>query len=99
MAETISVRFDKDLQKDLSKIEKTWRADRSEVVRRLLARAIQEWKIEHSLQQIGAGAMSIGKASEECGISKWDIIELLKEKNIDWIGYTKKDLERDLANL
>jgi len=99
MADTISVRFDKGLQRDLSKIEKTWCADRSEVIRRLLAKAIQEWKTEDCLEKIKAHAMSVGKAADECGISLWEMLELLKEKNIDWIGYKKEDLERDLKVL
>ena len=52
MADTISVRFDKDLQVDLSKIEKKWKADRSEVIRRLLAEAIKKWKIDNFLEEV-----------------------------------------------
>ena len=68
-------------------------------MRRLLANAVQNWKIENCLEEIKAHKMSIGKAAEECGISVWGILEILKEKNIDWIGYGKEDLEKDLEFL
>lgn len=97
MTDTISVRFDKQLQKDLSKIEKKWKTDRSEAIRRLLAKAINEWKIGNCLEDIRENRTSIGKAAEECEISIWEFLDLLKEKNIDWIEYSKEDLERDLA--
>ena len=97
MADTISVRFDKELQSDLSKIEREWRADRSEVIRRLLSNAIKAWKFENCIEEIKAHRMSVGKAAEECGVSLWVILELLKDKNIDWVGYDKEDLSRDLG--
>ena len=99
MTDTISVRFDKDIQRDLSRIEKTWRADRSEVIRRLLAVAIKNWKIDNFLSEIREHKISVGKAAEECGISIWEMLEILKDKNIDWVGYNEEDLKRDLSIL
>jgi len=96
MADTISVRFGKDLQKDLIRIEKEWHTGRSEVLRRLLAKAVKEWKIENALEELKKHNISIGKAAEMCNISIWEIVEMVKDKNIDWTGYTEKDLKRDL---
>lgn len=99
MAETISVRLGDSLQKDLAKIEKTWHADRSEVIRRLLANALAEWKLQNALEQISAHKMSINKAAEETNLPLWEILEKIKEKNIDWTGYSDKALEEDLKIL
>ena len=99
MADTISVRFDKDLQVDLSKIEKKWKADRSEVIRRLLAEAIKKWKIDNFLEEVRLHKKSVGKAAEDCGISIWEMLEILKENNVDWVGYNEKGLERYLLTL
>jgi|SRR3989344_6189712 len=99
MTDTISVRFGKDIQKDLSKIEKKWSADRSEVIRRLLVAAIKNWKIDNFLSEIREHKISVGKAAEECGISIWEMLEILKDKNIDWVGYDEEDLKRDLSIL
>lgn len=99
MTDTISVRFDKNIQRDLSKIEKKWRADRSEVIRRLLVTAIKNWKIDNFLSEIREHKISIGKAAEECEISIWEMLEILKDKNIDWVDYNEEDLKRDLSIL
>lgn len=99
MATTISVRLDRKILKDLTMVEKTWRADRSESVRRLLAEAISSWKIQNALEKLRQHKISIGKAAEECGVSLWEMLELVKEKNIDWAGYSKDDLEKDLKAL
>lgn len=96
MATTISVRLDKSLLKELSVIEKNWQADRSEAVRRLLAKAVDSWKIQNSIERLKEHKISIGKAAEECGLSLWEMLDIARENNIDWTGYSKEDLERDL---
>ena len=99
MATTISVRLDKALLKELSIIEKNWQADRSEAIRRLLAKAVNSWKIQNALERLRLHKTSIGKAAEECNISIWEMLDITKENNIDWTGYSKEDLERDLSFL
>ena len=99
MATTISVRLDKALLKDLSEIEKNWQADRSEAIRRLLARAVSSWKIQNMLERLREHKISIGKAAEECEVSLWEMIDIAKENNVDWTGYSKEDLEADLEVL
>ena len=99
MATTISVRLGKALLKDLSQIEKNWQADRSEAIRRLLAKAVNSWKIQNVLEKLRMHKVSIGKAAEECELSLWEMIDIAKENGIDWTGYSKQDLERDLKVL
>jgi len=99
MATTISVRLDKSLLKDLSLIEKNWQADRSEAIRRLLAKAVNSWKIQNALERLREHKLSIGKAAEECEVSLWEMLDLAKEESIDWTAYSNEDLERDLRIL
>ena len=96
MASTISVRVEKDILKELEKLEEQWQTDRSEAIRRLLVNALKEWKIQHALEELAKHKISIGKAAERAGISLWEMLELVKEKNIDWTGYNDEDLEQDL---
>ena len=96
MTSTISVRLDKEVLQDLVKVEKSWQTDRSEAIRRLLVKAIQSWKIQFALEKLREHKISIGKASEQCGISLWEMLDLVKETNIDWTAYSKEDLEKDL---
>lgn len=97
MTETISVRLGKDLEKELWKVEKKWHIDRSEIIRRLLAKAIHEWKIQNALEDLAAHRISLGKAAEMADISIWEMLEIVKEKRIDWIGITPEDIDRDIT--
>jgi len=99
MATTISVRLDESLLKDLSLIEKNWQADRSEAIRRLLAKAVSSWKMQNALERLREHKISVGKAAEECGVSLWEMLDIVKEKGIDWTAYSKEDLESDIRVL
>ena len=99
MATTVSVRLDKALLRDLSEIEKNWQADRSEAIRRLLAKAVNSWKMHNMLEKMMEHKISIGKAAEECGLLMWEMLDILKENNVDWTRYSKEDLERDIRIL
>lgn len=96
MATTISVRLEKPFLQTLSKVEKKWHTDRSEAIRRLLNSALEEWKKEQALEKVREHKLSVGKAAEECGIPLWEMLDLLKQKDIDWTGYSEKDLKKDL---
>jgi|SRR3989338_2827145 len=99
MTTTISVRLDKSLLKDLSAIEKNWQADRSEAIRRLLAKAVSSWKVQNALERLREHKISIGKAAKECEISLWEMLDIARGSNIDWTGYSKEDLEMDIEIL
>ena len=53
-------------------------------------------KIEHALEKIALHKISIGKAAEESNISLPEMLMLVREKNIDWAGYSEEDLKKDL---
>lgn len=97
--DTISVRLDRAVLKDLAAVEKEWQTDRSESLRRLLVKAISSWKVQNALEKLRQHKISIGKAAKDCGLSLWEMMDLAKEANIDWVGYSKGDLERELRIL
>ncbi|MBI5072543.1 UPF0175 family protein [Candidatus Woesearchaeota archaeon] len=99
MASTISVRIEKPTLQALTLVEKNWHTNRSEAIKRLLDKALKEWKIENALEQIKEHKLSVGKAAEACELPLWEMLNLLKQKNIDWTGYSQKELEKDLALL
>ena len=99
MESTISVRLKKPILKDIMEVEKGWQTDRSEAIRRLLVQAINDWKLKNALENLKLHKTSISKAARDCNISLWEMIELVKEKNVDWTGYSKEDLDKDLKLL
>jgi len=94
---TISLRVEDSFAGELEEVEKSWQTDRSEVVRRLLVRSLQEWKIDHALELLRASKISIGKAASQCGLSPWEMLDIAKAHNVDWTDYSKEEIEKDIA--
>ena len=92
---TVSVRLDKETIRLLDEIVKDEKAERSDVIRKLLHRALQEWRVERALQLLRQGKISVGKAAEFTGMTVSEILELAAEHGIT-VGYSLEDLERDL---
>lgn len=92
---TISVRVDDDTLRDLELLREGAKVDRSEVVRRLLDRAIREAKLERAMQLLRERKISIGKAAELAGITIYEVIEAMGRYDV-YFDYTPEDLRRDL---
>lgn len=92
---TVSVRLDKETIRLLEEIGKDEKAERSEVIRKLLHSALQEWRVKRALQLLRQGKISVGKAAEFTGSTVSEILELAAEHDIT-VGYSLEDLERDL---
>jgi metal-responsive CopG/Arc/MetJ family transcriptional regulator len=55
----IGTRLPVELVRELQFIEDVEQSDRSTTVRRLLARAIQQWKLEHYVRLYGDGKLTL----------------------------------------
>lgn len=98
MESTITTRITKDMDKDLIIVAKTEYLDKSTVIRRLLAKSLEEWKIEYALKMYKEGKFSTEQTAKFANVSVWRLFDLLKEKKIP-LNYDMEELERDLKNI
>ncbi len=68
---------------------------RATTVRKLLAKAIAEWKIEHFARLYGNSKISLSRAAREAGISIWEMMDYARRNKIP-AQYDLEDFERDL---
>lgn len=94
----ITTRVKERYLKDLEKIEEEEQADRAEVVRRLLAKAIKDWKIKKALELLKDHKVTVRKAAEIAGVTYAEMLELASEAEIN-IGYTESELKKDLKRI
>ncbi len=81
---------------DLEEIEKAEQSDRSTVLRKLLYRAIKEWKLEYYAQEYAEGRLTTGKAAGLAGVSVWEMLDYLRQRKIP-AQYGLDDLEHDVG--
>ena len=80
----------------MEKIQEEEKIDRAKAVRRLLTRAISEWKKEKVLTLLKDHKITIRQAASMAGITYVEMLELAK--NVE-IGYDLDELERDVEQL
>jgi predicted HTH domain antitoxin len=84
--------------RELEVIETVEQADRSTTVRKLLSKAIQEWKLEYHARQYGAGRRTLARAARDAGVSVWEMMAFVRERKIA-AQYDLEDLEQDLRTI
>ena len=94
MGETITTRVDDKEAQDIRLIGKDERLDRSAVVRRLLGKAVLDWKIEKALKQYQEKKITIGKMAEMTGLTLREALAIASSKGISF-QYGLKELAED----
>jgi predicted HTH domain antitoxin len=96
--ETITARVPEELIRDLKRIEGEERTERAEVIRRLLAEAIGEWKLRKALEMIRERKASMRAAARFAGIRYIELLDRVEKEAIP-LDYTLSDLRADLEAL
>ena len=79
----------------IEQVEQVEQADRSTTVRKLLSRAIQDWKLDHYSRLYGSGKVTLARAAREARVSLWEMMDYVKTKKIT-AQYDLEDFRRDL---
>lgn len=95
--ELVATRLPRSLVLDLKKIESAEQSDRSTVLRKLLYRAVTDWKKEHAAKLYAEGRVSLERAAVDSGASVREMMEYLKARKIP-AQYDVEDLEEDVKN-
>ena len=94
----VGTRLPDAVVRDLEAIEQVEQADRSTTIRKLLSRAIQEWKLEHYSRLYGTGKFTLARAARQAGVSLWEMMDYVKTKKIT-AQYDLEDFKRDLKTV
>ena len=94
----VGTRLPDTVVRDLEAIEEAEQSDRSTTVRKLLSRAIQDWKLDHFSRLYGSGKLTLARAAREAGVSLWEMMAYVKSKKIT-AQYELEDFQRDLKTI
>ena len=93
---SITIRLPEDLLKDLERIEQKEKSDRDAAIRRLLEKAVEDWKAERALDELRDGGITFRTAAKKAGLTYMELLDQAKEAGIQ-LEYTEEDLQKDLA--
>lgn len=100
MSELVSlgIRLDKKMVKELNQIADEEHVDRTTIIRKLIAEAIQNYKEDMVMQKYELGKISISKAAQDTGLTIGEIEEHMVKKGFK-SKYSTADLEREMELL
>lgn len=81
-SQQINLRLEPELVAALERIAREESLDRGTVVRRLLESSLAEWHVERALSRYQSGEVSLGRASEEAGLTHWELLEVARTRGI-----------------
>ncbi len=91
----VGSRLPEELILDLEMIERIEGTDRSTTVRKLLYKAVGDWKRDHFAHQYASGRMSLARAAEDAGTSLWEMMDYVRRQKLP-AQYDEDDLKKDL---
>jgi|SRR3989344_3542267 len=98
MAKTITTRLPDEYVNGIGKIAEIEKMDTSGVIRKLLSKAIEEWKVNYAVEKYKKNEFSLGQAAKFAEISPWDFPNLLNEKKIS-LNLDLEELKSDLETI
>ena len=94
----VGARLPSELVRELAFIEEVEQSDRSTTVRRLLSKAIQQWKLEHYVRPYGDGKLTLARAVRDAGVSLWEMMDYARARKVP-AQYGLEELQRDLGTI
>ncbi len=90
----VSTRIPDEVDQELEVYAKREKVGKTIALRRVLDIGLKDIKKEFALSQYQEGKLSLMKAAQEAGLSLWEMIDIVRERQIP-LAYTKHDLEED----
>lgn len=97
MTKLISTRAPEDVIKEVDKLAEKEKIGRTVLVRLILIKGLQQFKLEYALEQYKKRKATLWKASQIAGISLWEFIEKIKEEKIS--HYSLEDAKEDVKQV
>ena len=90
MAEAVSTRIPKELEKGVKEFMRAEKLEKSAAVRKLLWTGLQEWRQRRALELLERGEVTFTKAAEIADLDVWSFSDLVRRSGITWIKSAEK---------
>ncbi len=97
-SETITTRLPEDLVEQLEEVSKAEHAGKSEVLRKMLADGLQQWRVRRALDLYQQGIFSFGQAARFAQVSVWKFPDLLKVRQVH-LQFDLEELQQEFRSL
>ena len=96
--DTVSVRIDSDDLQEIDALAKYERQSKSDILREILARGIEEKRLEIALERFQKKEFSAWKAARFASVPLTQFLDILHQRRMEF-HYTHKELQEDVADI
>jgi predicted HTH domain antitoxin len=97
MGSTLTTRLPDDLAAEIERISEEEQLDKSAVARRLLDRAVREYRREQAFERYDRGEISLGRLVEQAELPLRQVLAELRERGVHF-QYSTESLHEDLPD-
>ncbi len=97
MTELISTRAPKEVIEEVDRFAKEKGLGRTVLVKILLTKGLEKFKIEYAIEKYRKGEVSLWKGADLAGVSLWVFMDEVKNKKIS--HYTLEDAKEDIKQV
>ena len=94
----LNVRLAPEMIRELDEIAQEENLDKTTVVRRLLANAIQHWRLENALMLYQEGRITKARVAEMAGVSIYEVMDALRQRGLQ-TQYTLEEAMTDIKDI
>lgn len=91
----LAVRIPEEIEKEILEAVERMKLDKATVVRTLLKMGIEEWRKQTALELLRSGNVTFAKAAEMAKLSLWELADLVKQRNVEWVRYAPEEIEKE----
>jgi len=91
----LAVRIPEEIEKEIQEVIEREGLDKATAVRTLLQLGIGEWRKQKALELLRDGKVTFAKAAEIAKLSLWEFVDLVKQRNIEWVSYTPEEIDKE----
>jgi predicted HTH domain antitoxin len=95
VSKPLGARVPEEIERYLKEFMKMEGVDKSTAVRKILERGISEWRKERALGLLCRGKITFTRAAEMAGISLWEMLDLVRDRKIEWVNLSPEEVERE----
>lgn len=97
VSKPLGARVPEEIEQYLAEFMKLEGVDKSTAVRKILRRGILEWRKERALELLSQGKITFARAAERAGVSLWEMLELVRDRKIEWVHLSPEEIESEFA--
>lgn len=98
MVTTVSTRIEEKVVSEIDKLSKEKQMDRASFLRNLIVKGLAAERKKRALSMYKERKISLGKAAEMLEVDIWQMIDIIKEENLN-LDYSEEELKEDLQGL